>query len=252
MELSIFQKVAKQITFHSPTILTGLGVAGLVSTTIMAVRATPKALDLIIDYEESNNKIATPKEIIKITWKGYAPAIVMGGVTIGCIIFANKINLRRNAALASVYSLSELALKEYKDKVVTEFGKGKAQKIKDEIIQDHVDKHPISTKEVIITGNGDTLCYDNLTGRYFKSNIEKINKALNEASKKLLTDDFVSLNEVYYELGLQGTKLGNDLGWFIGDGKIIEPDWGSCLTDDGLPCVVLDYLNPPKPNYIDY
>lgn len=244
--------VSKQLTKHSPTILTALASAGLVSTAVLAVKSTPKALDIIQDWEVTNKEIADTKQMFKLCWKEYIPSAVIGGISIGCIIFANRINLRRAAAIASVYSVSEAALKEYKDKVITEFGKNKAQKIKDEILKDKIIKNPVKDNEIIITGKGDTKCYDALAGRYFKGDIEYIKRSLNELSMELINNDFVSLNDLYYKLNMRGTKLGDLVGWFVSDGKIIEGDFSSCLDEDGVPCLVLDFYTEPRYNYNDY
>lgn len=247
------QKIAKSlrtnITKNSPTIFTGLGVAGLVTTTVMAVKATPKALQLIEDAKEQNELFddpeLTPMEIVKLTWKCYIPAMAMGGLTIGFIIGANSINLRRNAALASVYSLSETALKEYQSKVVETIGKTKEQKIKDDIAKDKIHKNPVRDSEVVITGNGSTLCYEAVSGRYFRSDIEKIRQSFNDLGRQMLSDAYISLNDVYYELNLSSTKMGDYVGWHVDDG-LVEPRFSSQLTENGEPCLVLDYNIDPR------
>lgn len=238
---------------NSPTILTGLAVAGLVSTTVLAVKATPKALELIEEERlyresESENGSVEPfnlKDFILLTWKCYIPATAMGVVTMACIISANSINLKRNAALASMYSLSEVALKEYQAKVVETIGKNKEQKIKDDIKQDRINNNPVRESEIIVTGKGDTLCYDSLSGRYFKSDIEHIRRSLNKLARDMMSDMFISLNDVYYALDLSSTKLGDLVGWHVDDG-LVEPEFGSLLTENGVPCLVLDFVDEPR------
>lgn len=244
------QKVAQTmggaIAKNSPTILTGLSVAGLIATTVMAVKATPKAIQLLEEKQLKEYKDPmTKKEIIKETWRCYAPAAAMGLVTVGCIVGANSINLRRNAALASVYSISEAALKEYQAKVVETIGRDREKAIKDEIKQEKLVRNPVSKNEVIITGKGDTLCYDAQTGRYFKSDMETIKSVMNSLSRRLMSDMFISLNDVYSELGLEGTKLGDLVGWHVDNG-LIDPDFGTQLAEDGRPCLVLDFEVEPK------
>ena len=254
------QKLTRQfggiLTKNSPTILTGIGVAGLVATAVMAVKATPKALE-ILEYEtlarESETEVGvldrfTTQEILKLTWRCYLPAAAMGLVTVGCIIGANSINLRRNAALVSLYSLSEATLKEYQAKVVETIGKNKERAIKDDIAKDKITKNPVSDKEIVITSFGDTLCYDALSGRYFKSDIEKIRQVLNKLSRDLMTEMFIDLNSVYSDLGLKETKMGDMVGWHIDDG-LIEADFSSQLTENGTPCLVLDFVTEPRYNH---
>jgi hypothetical protein len=248
----ITQKFGGLIAKNSPTILTGFAVAGLITTAVLAVKATPKAIELMKDKQvELDADFLTSKEIVECTWKCYVPAAIMGLVTVGCIIGANSISLRRNAALASVYSLSEAALKEYQAKVVETLGKNKEKAVRDDIHKDRIAANPVSNCEIALTGRGETLCYDPLGGGYFKSDIEFMRQTLNRLSRDLMSDMYISLNHVYNELGLRGTKLGDMVGWHIDDG-LIEPDFSSQITDNGTPCLVLDYVTDPRVNHNGY
>lgn len=275
--MSTIKQIAKTlggtISKNSPTILTGMAVAGLVSTTIMGIRATPKAMSLIDDavfdkYEETVGEnrddisfadwmeqengydwkdranTLSKKEVIKLCWKVYIPTALMAGVSIACIIGSNRISLRRNAALASLYGLTETAFKEYQAKVVETIGKNKEIKVRDEIAADHVKRNPAGKNEIIFTGKGEVICMDELSGRYFKSDIDKINKTINEMNYRLRHENFLSVNEFYDEIGLAHTSLGNDLGWGIDKGEI-EVSFSAQLTDSNEPCIVLNYkVNP--------
>lgn len=264
---NFFKQIGGFITKNSPTLLTGVSVAGVFTTAILAVTATPKAIELMEDaqYEKASKvttlyeediyyakKVAplTTMEAIQATWKCYIPAVIMGGVTIGCIVGLNSIHLRRNAALAGLYSLSETALKEYQAKVKQTLGENKHREIKEGMVKDKIQNHPVNDKEVIITGLGDTLCYDAQSGRYFKSDIENIRKVINKLNRELIQDSPMTLNELYDLLDLQGTKLGEVTGWHVNDG-MIEPRFSSTLTTDGRPCLVLDFEEEPIPLYRD-
>ncbi len=246
-------KIAKgirmSISKHSPEILTGIGIAGMVTTTVMAVRATPKALILIEDKKAENDvDKLTPVETIKATWTCYIPAAITGCLSIFCLIGASSVNARRNAAMATAYTLSESALKEYQGKVIETIGEKKEQSVRDAIAKDRIDKNPVSSREVIITEKGNTLCYDAISGRYFKSDIDKLKKAENELNRRMRDEMYISLNEFYYEIGLNPTKIGDDLGWNIDHGYI-ELNFSSQLTDDGNPCLVIDYQVTPRYEY---
>ncbi len=112
----IFKSIKDGAVKHSPEILTGIGIAGMISTTILAVKATPKALRLIEEAEEYEIYELTKIEKIKVAWKPYVPAFITGTASIACLIGANSVNARRNAALATAYQLSATALSEYKEK----------------------------------------------------------------------------------------------------------------------------------------
>ena len=246
---SISKGIRGAITKHSPEILTGIGIAGMITTTIMAVRATPKALILIEERkEEIDVDKLTPIELIKTTWTCYIPAAITGGLSIICLIGASSVNARRNAALATAYTLSESALKEYQEKVIETIGEKKEQTVRDAIAKDRIDKNPVSSREVIITEKGNTLCYDAISGRYFKSDIDKLKKAEIELNRRMRDEMYISLNEFYYEIGLNPISIGDDLGWNI-DHSYIELSFSSQLTDDGNPCLVIDYQVTPRYKY---
>jgi len=246
---SISKGIRVAITKHSPEILTGIGIAGMITTTIMAVRATPKAIKLIEERKEENDvDKLTPIELIKTTWKCYIPAAITGGLSIVCLIGASSVNARRNAALATAYTLSESALKEYQEKVIETIGEKKEQTVRDAIAKDKIDRNPVSSKEIIITEKGNTLCYDSISGRYFKSDIDKLKKVENELNRRMRDETYISLNEFYYEIGLNPISIGDDIGWNI-DRGYIELNFSSQLTDDGNPCLVIDYQVAPRYEY---
>lgn len=230
---------------HSPEILTGLGIAGMITTVGLAVKATPKATLLIEEkkVEKGVDKLP-PIEVVKTAWKPYIPTILTGTASILCLIGASSTNARRNAALATAYSLSETALRDYKEKVVETVGEKKEREVRDAIAKDQIEKDPLGTREVVITGVGDTLCYDALSGRYFYSDSDKIKNSINVINERLLDQSYVSLNDLYYELGLGGTTLGDELGWGISQG-LIKVDFSSQLSDNDTPCLVMDYEHMP-------
>lgn len=245
--------VAKNVqTFmvkRSPEILTGLGIAGMFTTVVLAVKATPKALRNIEQLEEEG-MIPIPKiEIVKSCWKCYVPAAVMGLTSAACLIGATSVSARRTAALAAAYQISETALTEYREKVVETIGEKKEKLVREKISEDRVEKQPVTKSEVFITNKGDTLFLEPLSKRYFKSDIELIRKAENRINKEILQgiSGYVSLNEFYDEIGLDHTDLGDDLGWNVD--KLIDIEFDPTITDDEKPCLAIHYLNPPKYKY---
>ena len=231
---------------HSPEILTGLGIAGMVTTTVLAVQATPKALALM---EQQKDELGVdklhPVEVAKTTWKCYVPAAAVGVVSVACLVGASSVNLRRNAALATAYALSESTLREYQKKVVEEIGEKKEKRVREAVTKDEVDRNPVSNNQVIITGSGDALCYDLACKRYFKSNIDKLRKVENELNMRLRNENYISLNEFYSEIGLDEVGVGHDLGWNIDKGYL-KLEFSSHLTEDGTPCLVVGFDNPPR------
>ena len=235
---------------HAPEILTGIGVAGMVTTTILAVKATPKACLLINDRkDELEVEKLSATELVKTTWKCYIPAIMTCGVSIACLVGASSVNFKRNAALATAYKLSEAALSEYKDAVIETIGEKKEQSVRDKVAEERLKKNPVSKSEVIVTGNGTTLCYDPVGNSYFKSSIQQIESAKNKLNARMLSENYVSLNDFYDELGIGPTKLGDDLGWDIYKDGLIDIAFSSRLAEDGTPCLVMDYSVAPRYEY---
>lgn len=241
-----FKNLKYATSKHTPEILIGVGIVGMATTTVLAVKATPKALQLIEAKKQKESKDElTAIETVKTAWKPYIPAVITGTMSIACLVGASSVSARRNAALYSAYKLSETALSEYKQKVVEEIGEKKEQIIEDKIAQDKVEKDPVTKSEVIITEKGNTLCYDTISGRYFKSDIERIKRTVNELNRRMINEMYVSLSEFYIELGLETTRLSDDLGWNLDDG-LIDVDFSSQIADDGTPCIVVDYRIAPR------
>ena len=246
-KMAQLMRVAKtSITKHSPEILTGIGIAGMITTTVLAVKATPKAIRLIEEAKEEKGEDLTKAETVKTCWKAYIPAAAICVASTACLIGASSVSIRRNAMLATAYKLSETAFSEYKEKVVETIGDEKEKIVREKISEERIKKNPITKNEIIMTDYGDTQFYETLSGRYFKSDIEQIKKVVNYLNKDMLQDMFgtISLNEFYDELELERIDLGDELGWRVDKG-LIEIDFTSKIADNGKPCIVLDYINAP-------
>ena len=241
------------LTKYSPGILTGIGITGMIGATFMAVKATPKALYLIeAKKEESEVEELTPIETIKTCWKCYIPATLTTVASTACLIGASTVSAKRNAALATAYSISEAALREYQEKVVEVIGEKKEKVVRDAVAKDQIERDPVTKSEVvIIDSNSNTLCYEPLSGRYFKSTIDKIKKAEIKLDRQMIQEMYVSLNDFYWEIGLDGTDLGDKMGWNLSKGYM-DLSFSSQLADDGTPCAVIVYGIPPVYDYQNY
>lgn len=248
------RNVRMSLSKHSPEILIGIGITGMITTTVLAVKATPKALQLI---EEKKQELEvdnlTPVETVKTTWKCYVPAVATGAVSVACLIGSHSVNAKRNAALATAYKLSETAFTEYREKVVETIGEKKEKTVRDKVSEEQVKNHPVSNTEIIVTGRGTTLCFDPLSSRYFYSDLEKIHRAANKLNYDINTnpfDDGVTVNDFYSELGIPGTATGDGLGWNLHTGLIKVYPSAQMVEEgeehEGQPCMVLNFENPPQ------
>jgi len=247
-------KVQTLLNQNASAILTATGVVGTVGTAVLTGRATFKAAEIIQretekrqDDPESDRFAVQRMEVVQMVWPLYLPPIALGGGTIAAIIMANRISAKRAAALAAAYSISERQFTEYKDKALEKLGVAKESKLRDEIAQERVTNNP--NREVIIIGSGDVLFYDMLTGRYFESSAEKVNKALAKVHSSIYNYMHCSLTEFFDELGLPPTDYTEMVGW--NSETVPKVEFSTTVTPDERPCMTMALFPQPKPDY-DY
>lgn len=238
---SFIAAVERTLKANSPAILTGIGVSGTVVTSYLSGRASIEAHNAYVHDPRAD---LTKKEIVKLVWKYYIPTAISGTVTIACILGAARVGGRRTAASMAAYSISEKAFSEYKEKVAEQIGKGKEQTIRDELAQAKVTNNPPPSREVVLAGPGNVLCYEIYTGRYFNSDMESLRKAQNDINARLLRDDHASASDLYILLGLPYTSHSSYIGWT--SDRLLEMQFSTALADDGRPCITFEYnyINP--------
>jgi Family of unknown function (DUF6353) len=251
----IRRKAETMLSQNSTVILTSVGVSGTIATAVLTGKATLKCSHILTAESKILNANAhsmeevvdfTREEVVRMCWKEYIPAVGVGTVTVSCIILANRLDSRKATALAAAYGISEHAFQEYKEKVVEKLGSGKEQKVRDEVAQDKVARTPV-TKEVIITDGGEVLCFDLMTGRYFKSTVENIKQAANTVNEYILNHMYASLSQFYDELDIATVGFSDEVGW-RSDG-LVEIQFSTVLSPDQRPCVAVDFVNPPIADY---
>lgn len=244
MDIKAFGKtVLSGAKKHSPELLVCLGVAGFIGTVVMAVKATPKALEILETEEKIKGEPLTKKEVVKATWKCYIPTLVTGGTAIACIFGGTRTSVKRNAALAAAYTASEQSMKLYREKVIETIGDKKEKLVRDEVSKEMIAKNPPQNNQVIITPKGKTLCYEPLSDRYFEGDIESIKRGIDRVNKILRDEMSANVNDYFYNIGLPANCLGDLTGWSVDDYPL-EPHYSSQLTDDDRPCFV---INMPEP-----
>ena len=233
------------IVKHSPEILMGLGIAGWAVGTVLAVKATPKAVKCIEDATDEKGDDLSPMEVVKTTWKLYIPAAVTCVAATGCLIGSCSTSVRRHAALATAYKLSETALDEYREQVIETYGEKKEKAIQDKVNEKQLEKIPADQYNIINTGKGNTLFLDPLSQRYFRSDLEFIRRAENNLNKEILHSLYgtVNVNEFYDEIGLERTDVGDMMGW--NTDRIMDLNITPGMTPWGEPCIVVGHYNRP-------
>lgn len=257
-----FRKLGKKIDKYSPEILIGCGLVGFATTIALVAHEAPIAKDRLDDLHrelgESDEEISKAKIIFeeaKAVLPIYAPAIVSGLVSGGCILGSYHISSKRTAAIATAYEFANSSLLEYQQKVVEKIGEKKEAEIRHEINEDKIKKNPPPEDYTMSYGgskggredvmsqfnDGLYLYKDNYTGRYFRSNPEIIGKAEKRITERLPIEMWVSLNEFYWELGLSSVDVGEDLGFNVDDGIDIDTS-DSTKLPDGTTVTIMSYV----------
>jgi len=248
----IVASTTKLLNDNSPVILTALGVTGTITTAYLAVKATFKAAEMILDEEtkppgyikKEHKEPFDTKAKAKLVWKLYIPAVVTGAATVTCIIGANYIGTKKAAALAAAYSVSERALDEYKAKVIERVGEVEEKKIRDEIEQERQESRPLVT---FLESNNDVLFLDAFSGRYFKCNKETIRRALNDINYQILHSDSASLSDFWEKIGLEPTSVSDEIGW--NSEHPLEIEFSCHETPDGKACMAYEFTVVPVHNF---
>lgn len=262
-----FHKVNFKVKKHSPEILIVAGIVGTVASAVMACKATTKVSDILeetktkIDQvndvvanegisEEQYSKEDAKKDLaiiyaqtgVKIV-KLYAPAIVLGALSLTGIIASNNILRKRNLALAAAYTAVDKGFKEYRGRVVERFGKEldrelryniKAKEIEETVLDE--DGKEKTVKKTINTADvNDISDYARFFDEYCTGwdkdpeyNLMFLKQQQAHANRLLQTNGYLFLNEVYDMLGIRRTKAGQIVGW------------------------VYDEKNPIGDNYVDF
>lgn len=249
---ALMKQAGKLVGDNSPLILTALGVTGALTTAYLTGAASFRAARYI-RYEEESRSVELDggelptRDKAELVWKLYIPAAATATVTVAAIFYANRIGTRRAAAVATLYSVSERAFDEYKKKVIERVGVKKEQSYRDEIAQDRVTKNPPNSREIIITGNGEVLCHESFTGRYFHSDMETLRKAQNDINYEVMNSSYASLSDFYNLVGLPQTSYSDEVGWNAD--KLLELQFSATLSEDGRPCISLEFVVAPVRHY---
>jgi hypothetical protein len=240
-------KTERFLKKNSSTILTIIGSGGVILTTVLAVKATPKALELIKEEEFKQNKHLNKKEIIKVAWKPYIPAIIAGSSTIACIVGANYLNLKNQASIMSAYALLDSSYKEYRNKTKEVYGDD--SEIRKKVIESKFD-------DSVRTNPEETLFFDYQSMRFFESTFEDILKAEHIFLHNYGINGVTNLNEYYKYVGLEPTEWGNRLGWSTLESHDIYGyedlaiDYEKVIMSNGLECWNIVFSIEPSEDYL--
>lgn len=225
---------------NSPTILTFLGAAGVVATSIAAAKATPKAMALLEKTKEEKGEELTKLEMVKVAGPAYIPAVAIGASTIACIFGANALNKKTQASIMSAYALLDTSYKQYKSKVKELYGENSDRNVKKEIAKDKFKNNDININ------NEKILFFDFYSLRYFESTERLVLKAENRVNELLKLYGRASLNDFYESLGMPTAYTGYELWWNVQKCPSVEFTHDITTMDDGLECCVISMSVEPE------
>lgn len=252
---------------YSPVALSCAASMGVVVTAVAAVKATPKALNLIRADSRRNYDgdpcAYTKKEAVASAWKCYIPAVALGASTIACIMGANALNRRQQAVLTSAYALLNNSYKEYKEKLKELYGEEAHNAIIDSIVSEKCKDANISApvgwyKSTLDFGEGTEAeitrtFYDSFSQRYFETTISKVIEAEYHLNRNFMFKGVIPLNEFYEFLGLEKTELGEMVGWSSCNGDIYWIDFNHhrITLQDGMEIYVIEIVFEPTADWME-
>lgn len=250
---SLLSKSQVFLKRNSATILTCVGAAGVIATTVTAVKATPKALMLLENAKEVKGEDLTKLETIKIAGPAYIPSIVLGVSTLACIFGANVLNMRGQASLMSAYALVDSSYKDFRKKVTEIYGEEAGGQVRAAIAKDKYEEQPIREVE-----DGKRLYYDYYSDQYFEATPFEVQKAEYELNRILINDDGTCLNDWYRQLNLKPLDHGDDFGWTTSANMDmywqtwIDFHHEKVVMDDGLECIIVSFMQDPYPDFNEW
>lgn len=237
---------------NGSTILTGMAGVGLIATAVFTAKATPKAMTRVENAREEKGEELTKLETAIAAAPAYIPPILTGVATLACMFGANVLNKRQQASLMSAYALVDNSYREYKKKVEELYGEGSNQKVQAEIAKDKYEESDLEPED------GMKLFYDEFSGRYFESTIEKVQRAEYEINRDLNMQCYATLNDFYDYLGLIPIDGGEDLGWSADmNAEYYWQSWidfihHDVVMDDGLEVTIITMVIEPTLGWEEY
>lgn len=224
MKLKELSGLTKFADRHLPEIM-GIGAAiGTVTTGALSYKAG-KEIEKIED--------PTAKDYVKILSK----PLLSGAATLGCIYGLNYAHIRRYAALMTAYTLSQMDIKTYKEKVKEIFGDEQEREVEKRTSKEKKKMNPVYVEET----HEQIIC-DLVTGRRFKKSPMNVLKAVQNTNSKVLREAKASVNDFYNYLEIEECEAGSMLGWKVDGGTdMLEIEWNSMLDDDMQPLLTIRY-----------
>lgn len=278
-----FHKATFQLKKHSPEILVVTGVIGTVASTVMACKATTKVSTIMEDTKDTvdlihegveNGEIKgheytaeDGKKDLAITYvqtglklvKLYAPAVILGTASLGCMVASHNIMRKRNVALAAAYATVDKGFKEYRNRVIDRFGEKLDKELRYNLKAEKVEKvvtDPETGKEKKVKETVEVIDPNSISdfARFFddgcrgwdkdaEHNLFFLKQQQSWANERLKKRGYLFLNEVYESLGIQPTRLGAVSGWIYDEKNPIGDNFVDFGIYDANNARARDFVN---------
>ena len=248
----------KKIKFnknHAAIGLTCLGSIGVIVTTVLAVKATPKALDLIDQAKKESDDELSKWDIVKTAYKPFIPVAVSGATTIFCIFSAEILNQRQQASIMSAYAFLDQSYKKYRHKLIELYGEEQHNEIVKAIAAEDAEERYIHafnlfsdcTQFLEEDYSEPILFYDEFGHRYFNAPIEQVLQAEYHLNRNYNMNAGIYLNDFYNFLGIDKSDVGDQVGWVMEDESTMWIDFNhrKITMDDGLECYAIEMVPEP-------
>lgn len=234
-----------------PTVMTGVSIVGIIFTAVVTAKQTPKAIELLENAKKEKGEPLTVMEKVRTAAPAYIPAVIIGALTIACIIETNLLNERQKAAYISAYTALSKSYSRYKEKVTELYGDNADYIIEDELIKEKANADSLYSSDEKLT------FYEEFYGDFFELSKEEVLRAEYELNKNFILRGYTTLNEFYEFLGLPKTEMGDKLGWSADSGwafygySWIDFEHKKHSLDDGMQYYTISFPFPPTLDYDD-
>lgn len=247
--MKLVDKTKIFLSRNSSTILTVISAVGVVTTVVMAVKATPKAMTLLDNAKKEKDEELTTLEKVQVAAQVYIPTVVMGTVTIACMFGANVLNKNKQASLASAYALLDNYHKQYRKTLIDLHGKEIDTEVRNEMARHNCSYHQIGSD----VPDNKVIFYDEISGQSIVCYEREVMDAEYHLNRNFALRGYAPLNEFYYFLGLPQTEYGNEVGWSMDGGySWIDFEHRLITRDDGGDDIyAIDMIIPPEADYLE-
>lgn len=230
---------------NAPAILSIGACVGVVVTAVLAVKATPKAIDIIEECEKEKYAPLTKFEKMQVTAKTFAPAAAACAATIACIIASHKMSVKQIAQATAALAAVREAFVQYRSKVF-DIDKDVHCVAMNEISKD---RHPDSPELVFNKSEQRTfMIHDGTEERYFTATMEDVLAAEYNINKEIALNGEAPLSNFYHDLGIEDANDSEFMGW----SNDMLCDWyGNCWVDFENRICESDPNDPDSPEFVE-